>query len=237
MQIKRPKQLDISIIMPCLNESASLRKCIKEAEQYLTHRKLNGEIIIVDNGSTDNSADIARKLGTVVETENKRGYGSAIKKGISQSRGAVLIIGDCDTTYDFSHLDGFYDLLSKGCYDVIIGNRFTGGIEKGAMPVSHRFGAEFLSICGRLRYHVKIRDFHCGLRGMTREAAEKMCLRTDSMEFATEMIAEASRLNLKTGQVPAKLRKNHTQRISKLRAIPDGIRHLKFIMLKRNLNA
>ncbi len=224
-------ELDLSIVMPCLNEEKTIGACISEAKRFISSHGLNAEIIISDNGSTDNSADIAKELGAAVISEPRRGYGRAIRTGIEHSRGKVIIFGDCDTTYDFFHLDGFYFPLERGEYDVMIGDRFRGGIEKGAMSALHRLGVPFLSWCGRVKFRTDVRDFHCGLRALTREAADKAHFRTDGMEFATEMIAECTGKGLRIGQTPTKLRKCSCKRASKLRTFPDGLRHLKYIIM------
>ncbi len=223
-------QPDVSFIMPCLNEAAAVGQCVDDARAFMERRKLSGEVIVVDNGCTDASAEIAAQHGALVIREEKRGYGNAIRAGIRQSRGRILLIGDCDMTYDFLHPEALYCPLRKGTYDVMIGNRFAGGIERGAMPFSHKIGAPVLSFCGRMRFRVPVHDFHCGLRGMTKEAAEQMQLETEGMEFATEMIAEAARCGLRIGEAPVMLRCTQAKRVSKLRTIPDGIRHLRFIL-------
>lgn len=228
--MKTNKQPDISVIMPCLNEAQTVGLCVDEAMAFIAKRNLHGEVIVVDNGSEDDSAAIASGHGAIVIHETKRGYGSAICSGIRQSRGKILIIGDSDMTYDFLHLESLYCPLRRGTYDVMIGDRFAGGIERGAMPFSHKLGAPFLSLCGRLRFHVPVHDFHCGLRGMTKEAAEKMQLETTGMEFATEMIAQAAECGLRIGETPVILRRSPVRRESKLRTIPDGIRHLRYIL-------
>ncbi|MBQ9383484.1 MAG: glycosyltransferase family 2 protein [Ruminiclostridium sp.] len=221
---------DLSVIMPCLNEEKTAGACIDEAKRFISSHGLNAEIIVVDNGSTDNSVKTAEKHGASVIREPRRGYGRAIRTGIEHSRGKVVIFGDCDTTYDFFHLEGFYFPLERGEYDVMIGDRFRGGIEKGAMPALHRLGVPFLSWCGRLKFRTDVRDFHCGLRALTREAAEKAVFHTDGMEFATEMIGECTRKGLRIGQTPTKLRKCVCERVSKLHTFSDGFRHLKYIL-------
>lgn len=221
---------DLSIVMPCLNEANTVGICVDEARAYLADRNLDGEVIVVDNGSKDSSIRVAADHGAIVICEDTRGYGAAIRTGICHSRGRVIIIGDCDTTYDFSDLDCFYTPLSEKRCDVMIGNRFAHRMEKGAMPLSHKLGVRFLSACGRLRYRVSVKDFHSGLRGLTREAAKKMDLRTNGMEFATEMIAVAAGEGLSISQTPITLKRCRYDRSSKLRTIRDGLRHLKYIM-------
>ena len=154
------------------------------------------------------------------------------RTGIAASRGKVLIIADCDTTYDFLYMEALYKPLDEGICDMVIGNRYAGGIGQGAMPISHKLGVRFLSWCGRLRFHTDIYDFHCGLRGLTRKAAEQLTFHRNGMEFATEMIAEGVRHNLRLIQVPVTLRRCERERKSKLRTIPDGFRHLMYIIKK-----
>lgn len=221
--------LDLTILLPCRDEAAAAGICVDEAADFLTARGLRGEALVVDNGSRDNSAAIARAHGARVIREPAPGYGRALRTGLQASRGRVIVMCDCDATYDFSQVGGLYDLLSEGRFDVVIGDRFKGGIQRGAMPLSHRLGGKALSALGRRRFHTDVRDFHCGLRGLTRGAAEAMVLRTDGMEFATELIAEAARKGLRVGQIPVRLRRCDLPRASKLRVVRDGWRHLCFI--------
>ena len=230
MQFSTEEKLDISIVMPCLNEEKTIGACVDEALGYIFANNLNGEVIVSDNGSQDNSAVIAKEHGARVVYANVKGYGSAIMEGIRYSSGKVIIMGDCDTTYDFSRLDGLYRPIFEGKCDVVIGDRFAGGIEKGAMPLSHKIGVRFLSAFGRARYKVKVKDFHSGLRAISRSAALKMECKTTGMEFATEMIAMAARNGNTIMSIPIVLRKCRYDRSSKLRTIPDGLRHLKYII-------
>lgn len=221
---------DLSLVMPCLNEEANLGFCIRQAREYLETCGLSGEILLVDNGSTDRSAAIAAELGAVVIPEPRRGYGRALRTGLARTRGAVVIMGDCDSTYDFLHLDPIYRPLAGGEADVMIGDRFAGQMERGAMPPLHRLGVPFLSLCGRLRWNVSVHDFHCGLRGLTRSALEQVELRTDGMEFSTELIAEAARKGLRLGEASVPLRRSQYERKPKLRTFRDGFRHLRYIL-------
>ncbi len=225
------RELDISIIMPCLNEEAAVGASVDEAMKFLENNSLNGEIIVVDNGSTDGSAQVAKSHGARVISEPRRGYGRALRTGFEAALGNVLIMGDCDTTYDFLNLEKMYKPLADNDCDMVIGNRYAGGIEKGAMPLSHRWGVRFLSYCGRRKFKVKVYDFHCGIRGFRRESYHRLDLKTEGMEFATELIAEAGRKGLKIMEVPVPLRKCEAKRKSKLRTIRDGLRHLKYIMM------
>lgn len=222
--------LDLTILMPCLDEADAVATCVDEARAYLERSGLAGEVLVVDNGSTDQSAAIAREHGARVVREDRRGYGRALRTGLAASQGALIVLGDCDTTYDLYRLDSLVAPLAEGTCDMVIGNRFAGGIERGAMSLAHRIGAEVLSALGRWRYHTNVRDFHCGLRGMTRQAATTLPFRAEGMEFATEMIALAAVRGLRIGQVPVRLRRCVARRHSKLRAVPDGFRHVAYIL-------
>ena len=232
MNITERESLELSVVMPCLNEENTVGLCVDEAQEYMRKYQIQGEVIVVDNGSRDESAEIAAKHGARVIAEAGKGYGRAIRTGIAASRGKVLIIADCDTTYDFLYMEAIYKPLDEGICDMVIGNRYAGGIGQGAMPISHKLGVRFLSWCGRLRFHTDIYDFHCGLRGLTRKAAEQLIFHRNGMEFATEMIAEGVRHNLRLIQVPVTLRRCERERKSKLRTIPDGFRHLMYIIKK-----
>lgn len=224
------KRLDISYVMPCLNEETTVGQCIDEAKAFIKENALRGEVIVVDNGSADGSVKAALAHGARVIPEPRRGYGRAIRTGLKHTRGSVIVIGDCDSTYDFRHCGNFYRPLAEGEYDVMIGDRFSGGIESGAMPPLHKLGVPFLSWCGRMRFGTGVRDFHCGLRAVTRSALAKMRFRTTGMEFSTEFIASAARAGLRIGQTPAVLRRCTKKRRSKLRTFPDGLRHLEYIL-------
>lgn len=229
MRLLEKESLDLTILMPCLNEEKAVVFCIQEAQAFLQAHQLNGEILIADNASTDHSAALARKHGARVVTAPRRGYGNALRVGLSHSRGRVIILGDCDTTYDFRHLEGFYTPLAKGHCDVVIGNRYAGTQTPGAMPWSHRWGVKMLSLCGRLRFHTDVYDFHCGLRGLTRAALAQLDLHTGGMEFATEFIAQAAQHQLTIRQTPTALRRCQYDRKPKLRTVRDGLRHLVYL--------
>lgn len=229
MEMAEKESLTLTILMPCLNEAATVGISIREAAAFLEKNRIRGEILVVDNGSTDGSAAIAKEHGARVIAQPQRGYGNALRFGLSHSRGSVVILGDSDTTYDFLHLEQLYAMLSSGQWDMVIGNRFAGGMEKGSMPWSHRWGVRFLSWLGRRKIHTDIYDFHCGLRGLTRAAAEMLDFETGGMEFATEMIALAVKSDLRVGQTPVTLRRCTRARTSKLRTLRDGLRHLVYI--------
>ena len=221
---------DVTVVLPCRNEEAAIGQCIQEIRAFLDGNYLRGEILVADNASEDRSAAIARSMGARVIRVDKPGYGRTLRAGISAARGNVILMGDSDTTYDFMELGKLYEPLAQGRYDMMIGDRFAGGMEPGAMVLSHRIGVRVLSTLGRWRYRTDVRDFHCGIRGLTRAAAEQLDFQTDGMEFATEMIALAAREGLRIGQCPMRLRKCGLDRQSKLKTLPDGIRHLRYIL-------
>ena len=234
--IKRDKDFDestwtdieLSIVMPCLDEEKTVGHSIDEAKRFIKNHKINAEIIVVDNASTDDSKAVALSHGAKVVSEDRCGYGRAIRTGLRCAKGKVIIICDCDMTYDLYHLEDIYLPLCSGDHDMMIGIRRP--VQKDAASLSHRLGVAFLSFLGRKRYHVDVKDFHCGLRGLTYKAMKRLRLRTRGMEFATEMIAEASRRNLKIGQADVDLKKCPYKRQSKLRTVRDGFRHLVYIL-------
>lgn len=222
--------MELTILMPCLNESASVAFCIQEASSYLKSRRITGEVLIADNGSSDGSRELALDAGARVITVPEKGYGNAVRFGIHAAKGRYIIIGDCDGSYDFSNLDPILEKLRQG-WHLVIGNRFSGGISRGAMPFSHRYcGVPMLSWLGRCRYKVNISDFHCGLRGIARSAALETEFQCTGMEFATEMIGRFADAGFKIAQVPVYLRKDLRQHSGHLRTIPDGMRHLLLIL-------
>ena len=223
-------KVDLTILMPCLNEEENIAFCIDQAKQYLSSHRLSGEVLVADNDSTDRSAEIAAAHGAAVVSEPRRGYGRAVRTGLSAANGRVIIFGDCDSTYDFLNLDPLYLPLAENEVDFIAGDRFAGQMEKGAMSLLHRLGVPFLSWCGRVKFGVRIHDWHCGIRGIRKDALEKLDLKTDGMEFATEMIAEAGRKGLRIREVSVPLRKAQNDRNEKLRTVRDGFRHLWFIV-------
>ena len=226
--------LNLTILMPCLNEEENIAFSIRQAHSYLfsINDRFNhtGEILIVDNNSTDRSAAIAKDCGARVVSVMRPGYGRALRTGLRKAYGNVIIFGDCDSTYDFSNLDLIYLPLAENKYDFVTGDRFAGQMEDGAMSCSHKLGVPFLSLCGRVKFGVKIHDWHCGIRGIRKDALKKCQFRTTGMEFATEMIAEASRKGLRIGEVSVPLKKAQEDRTEKLRTIRDGLRHLWYIM-------
>ena len=224
-------ELELTILMPCLNEAETLAACIGKARGFLERTGIAGEVLIADNGSTDGSQDIARGLGARVVTVPERGYGAALAGGIQAARGRFVIMGDADDSYDFANLDAFIAELRDGA-DLVMGNRFAGGIEPGAMPWHHRYiGNPVLSAVGRLFFHTPIGDFHCGLRGFSRAAILALNLRTTGMEFASEMVVKATLAQLDLREVPTTLARDGRSRRPHLRSIRDGWRHLRFLLL------
>lgn len=217
--------------MPCRDEENTVGCCVDEAFVYLTDRNMNGEVIVVDNCSADESARVALDHGARLIEETGRGYGNAIRCGLNEAAGEYIIIVDCDMTYDLSDIDSIIKLLDEGS-DLVIGDRFLGSIEKGAMPYLNRVGGKILSAIARRRFHVKINDFHCGIRGIRHESLQRMSLRTEGMEFATEMIAQAKEAGLTISQTPVSLKRCPVHRHSKLRIFRDGARHLVYIIRK-----
>ncbi len=229
--MEHDRDLELSIVMPCLNESRTLRTCIQKARAFLDHAQVRGEVIVADNGSTDGSIHIAKTEGARVVHVDKKGYGSALMGGISAARGTYVIMGDSDDSYDFLHLENFLEKLREG-YDLVVGNRFLGGIEPGAMPFLHRYlGNPVLSFLGNLFFKTNLGDFHCGLRGFRREAVLGLDLKTTGMEFASEMIVKASLQGLRMIEVPTVLSRDGRDRPPHLRTWRDGWRHLRFLLL------
>ncbi len=223
--------IELTVVMPCLNEAATIGACIEQVKNTLVRHQISGEVIIVDNGSSDRSAEIAGSTGARVIVIEEPGYGNALMGGIGAARGKYVIIGDADGSYDFSELPILLEELRNGC-DLVIGNRFLGGIQEGAMPALHRYlGNPLLTGIGRLFFKTPCHDFHCGLRGFSKDAYKKMELRTTGMEFASEMIVKASLLKLRTCEVPTTLSPDGRGRKPHLRSWHDGWRHLRFLLL------
>ncbi len=222
--------LELTIVMPCLNEAETLATCIEKANRFLATSGVSGEVVIADNGSTDGSQDIARSLGARVIDVPRRGYGAALQAGIEGARGTFVAMGDSDDSYDFLGLMPFVVKLREG-YELVMGNRFQGGIMPGAMPPLHRYlGNPVLSFAGRLFYNAPIGDFHCGLRAFRRDSIMGLGLSTTGMEFASEMVVKATLAQLKTTEVPTTLAPDGRSRPPHLRSWRDGWRHLKFLL-------
>ena len=223
--------MELTILMPCLNESRTLKICIDKAQKFLTDNNIDGEILVADNGSTDGSQDIAREAGARVVDISEKGYGAALIGGCNVAYGKYVIMGDSDDSYDFLNLMPFIEKLRDG-YDLVMGNRFKGGIEKDAMPPLHRYlGNPILSFIGRVLYKSNIKDFHCGLRGYNKESILKLNLHTLGMEYASEMVVQATLHNLKITEVPTTLKKDGRDRPPHLRSWSDGWRHLTFLFM------
>ena len=224
-------QLELTILMPCLNEAETLAVCVQKAMSYLKRSGISGEVLIADNGSTDGSQAIAEAGGARVVPVPERGYGAALKGGIAAARGRFIIMGDADDSYDFENLDPFVAKLRAGD-DIVMGNRFLGGIDPGAMPFLHRYlGNPVLSFLGRLFFRIKVGDFHCGLRGFNTAAVRKLRLETSGMEFASEMVVRASLACLTITEVPTTLKKDGRSRPPHLKTWRDGWRHLRFLLV------
>ena len=219
----------ISIVMPCLNEALTVETCVRKALGWLERSGSAGEVLVVDNGSSDGSPELARRAGARVVAESRRGYGAALRRGFAEAKGDWLVMGDCDDTYDFSDLDDLVEPLAEG-HDLCVGNRFAGGIAPGAMTWSHRYiGTPAISLLLRMFTGLKVGDSQCGLRAFTRSALQRLELRTDGMELASEMILKAARRGLSVADVPVP----YAERLgeAKLNTIRDGWRHLRFLLL------
>ncbi len=222
---------ELTILMPCLDEAETVATCVHKARGWLDRTGVDGEVVIADNGSTDGSRELAAEAGARVVPVVERGYGAALKGGIAAARGTYVIMGDADDSYDFEHLESFLERLRAGD-DLVMGNRFAGGIEPGAMPWLHRYvGNPALSAAGRIFFRVPVKDFHCGLRGFRRDSAQALRLRTNGMEFASEMVVKATLAGQTISEVPTTLRPDGRTRAPHLRTWHDGWRHLRFLLL------
>ena len=223
--------MQLTILMPCLNEAETLGTCIRKANAWITRSGIDGEVVIADNGSTDGSQALAQSLGARVVQVAQRGYGAALFHGSLAAKGEWIIMGDSDDSYDFSALDPFVARLGEG-YDLVMGNRFLGGIAPGAMPWKNRYvGNPVLSWIGRVLFGCPARDFHCGLRGFRKDAFLRMDLRTTGMEYASEMVIKATLFGMRICEVPTMLSKDGRSRPPHLRPWRDGWRHLRFMLL------
>jgi glycosyltransferase involved in cell wall biosynthesis len=226
-----PVELEFSIIMPCLNEARTLGTCIERARKLVSDHRLRAEIIVADNRSTDGSQEIARSLGARVVEVAARGYGRALAAGVAAAGGKYIIMGDADASYDFAEAGPIVDALRAGS-DMVIGDRFAGGIRPGAMPWSHRvIGVPMLSLIGRLISGARVRDFHCGMRGFERIAVVRLGLSVGGMEYCTEMIMSPALAGLRVSEVPVTLYPDgRGGRPPHLRTIPDGFKNLLFML-------
>lgn len=228
---RQAEPIELSVVMPCLNEAETLEACICKAYEAIRQANVVAEVIVADNGSEDGSIEIAERLGARVVHVKSRGYGNALKGGIGAARGEYILMGDADDSYDFGHLPRFLEKLRDGA-DLVMGNRFRGGIRKDAMPMLHRyFGNPALSRLGRLFFRSQVGDFYCGLRGFRKDAYKRMGLRTTGMEFATEMVVKATLLHFRIAEVPTTLSPDGRSRSPHLRTWRDGWRTLRFFLL------
>lgn len=223
--------IELSIVIPCLNESRTLAECIHKAQESFHKLNISGEVVVADNGSCDKSVEIAQREGALVVHVEEKGYGNALRGGIAHASGKYIIMGDADCSYDFSNIDDFVNLLREG-YDLVMGNRFKGGILPGAMSPLHRYlGNPVLSGIGRLFFRTNIGDFHCGLRGFSRRAYDQIAPVCGGMEFASELVIKSALLKLKMIEVPVFLYPDGRDRPPHLRSWHDGWRHLKLLLL------
>jgi glycosyltransferase involved in cell wall biosynthesis len=223
--------LELTVVIPCLNEARTLEGCVREAMDALAASGIAGEVVVADNGSTDGSQEIATRAGARVVPVAIKGYGNALRGGIAAARGRFILMGDADGSYDFSHLPRFVERLRAGA-DLVMGNRFLGGIAPGAMPWKNRhIGNPVLSFVGRLFFRTGIGDFHCGLRAFSVDAYRRMDLRTTGMELASEIVIKSVLFGLRVEEVPTVLRKDGRDRPPHLRPWRDGWRHLRFMLL------
>ena len=222
---------ELTILMPCLDEAGTVARCVRKAAAFLSRTRINGEVLVADNGSTDQSPALAEAAGARVIRVPERGYGMALAAGIAAAEGRYVIMGDADDSYDFSRLDAFVEKLRQG-YPLVMGNRFKGAILSGAMPLLHRYlGNPVLSFFGRLFFGARVGDFHCGLRGFDRAAVATLDLRTPGMEFASELVVKAALAGWRIAEVPTVLHPDGRGRPPHLRTWRDGWRHLRFLLL------
>ncbi|HEY0936182.1 MAG TPA: glycosyltransferase family 2 protein [Trebonia sp.] len=223
--------MELTVVIPCLNEAETVATCVRKAVAFIADNGIDGEVVVADNGSTDGSRQLAADAGARVVPIPDRGYGNALMGGILAARGEYVIMGDADDSYDFTRLMPFVTELRQG-YDLVMGNRFKGGIAPGAMPPLHRYlGTPVLSFIGRLFFRSNIGDFNCGLRGFRRDSAIKLGLQATGMEFASEMIVKAALAKQKISEVPTTLAKDGRSRPPHLNTWRDGWRHLRFLLL------
>jgi hypothetical protein len=226
-----PPAVELTILMPCLNEAETVAACVAKARGFLQRTGVHGEVLVADNGSTDGSQRLAREAGARVVDVPARGYGAALLGGIVAAQGRFVIMGDADESYDFANLDAFVERLRAGD-QLVMGNRFAGGVAKGAMPPLHRYlGNPVLSFIGRLLFRSRIGDFHCGLRGFHRDAIRSLALGSPGMEFASEMVVKATLAGFRIGEVPTRLSPDGRSRPPHLRSWRDGWRHLRFLLM------
>lgn len=229
--MKTELEVEVSLVMPCLNEAETLATCIRKAQATILEHQLSAEIVIADNGSTDGSAAIARRLGVRVVSVREKGYGSAVTGGVRAARGKYIVLADTDGSHDLTSIYPFVEKLRHG-YELVMGNRFQGGIERGAMAWSHRWiGNPILTWLGRVFFGCPVGDFHCGMRAFTKDAFYRMDLRTTGFEFCTEMVIRASVYRLRIAELPAAHLKDGRSRPAHLNTWRDGWLNLRFMLL------
>lgn len=226
------KQPEITILFPCLNESKTLPDCINEAKKAFAKNQIEGEILVANNNSSDNSKNIALNMNVKCIDVAKKGYGATIRHALESVNTKYCLISDCDGSYDLSYTYDFLTRLKQG-YDLVIGNRFLGKIEKNAMPWTHRYiGTPVISFIGRTLYKNKIGDYNCGLRAFDTKKINELNLKCDGMEFASELIIKASQMKYKTAEIPINFYKDKRDKRSHLNTWSDGFRHLKLLLSK-----
>ena len=223
--------VEVSVVIPCLNEANSLAFCLDKARHAFRASGLSGEVIVADNGSTDGSIQIAEEHGARVVHVAERGYGSALQAGIAAARGPFIVMGDADDSYDFTDVPRFVEKLREG-YDVVMGDRFRGGIKPGAMPLSHKYiGNPGLTALLNTLFRARIGDSYCGMRGFTRALYDRLDVRSTGMEFALEMIIKAAQIGARIAEIPIVLWPDKRGRAPHLRSFRDGWRSLRFMLM------
>lgn len=217
--------MELTILMPCLNEEKTVKKCIDKAFKFIKENNIDGEVLIADNGSIDNSIDIIKNTSARIINVKEKGYGSALINGIKAAKGKYIIMCDSDDSYDLDNLMIFLEKLREN-NDLVMGNRYKGGFEEGSMSFSHYYGVKFLTFLGNFLYHTKLGDYHCGLRGFNRKKINKLNLECSGMDFASEMILKCKKANYKIIEVPTRLFKDGRGHKSHLNTVKDGLRHV-----------
>lgn len=222
-------EIELTVLIPCLNEEKTIGICIKKAQKFMKENNINGEVLVIDNGCTDQSINIAKELGARVEFVKEKGYGSALINGSKLANGKYTIMGDADDSYNFAEILPIYEKLKEG-YELVVGNRYTGKLEKGAMKFTHQYiGTPAISFMARKKFDIPVGDFNCGLRGYNTKLINDLKFQSTGMEYATEMIIKAKQGNLKIIEIPINFYKDGRNGASHLKTIRDGIRNLKII--------
>ncbi len=221
---------ELTILIPALNEEKTIGICIEKAKRFLSENSIEGEVLVADNGSTDKTVEVAKNFNAKVVHVQEKGYGNALINGSKEAKGKYIIMGDADDSYNFLEIMPILEKLREGT-DFVIGNRFKGKMEKGAMKFSHKyFGTPIISLFGRIKYNVKIGDFNCGLRGYNTKKIKELACKCKGMEYATEMIIKAKKANLKMIEIPINFYKDRRDKSPHLKTIQDGFRHLKVLL-------